>query len=108
MLYFDRKTKNQTVVDEMIGNVESPTENMSPLFTTGTGSGRNLWEHLLKEEGEHEVMITVRKTLYTDDEEVVRLVDDKSRGKWRSGNESHRRREGPRQDASGRSQVLSR
>ena len=83
VLYFDRKTKNQTIVDEMIGNVEVPSENMSPLFSTGTGTGRGLWEHLLKEEGEHEVVITVRKSLFTDDEEVLRLVDDKSKGKWR-------------------------
>jgi len=83
VLYFDRKTKNQTIVDEMIGDVEVPSENMSPLFSTGTGTGRGLWEHLLKEEGKHEVMITVRKSLYTDDDEVLRLVDDKSKGKWR-------------------------
>jgi hypothetical protein len=83
VLYFDRKTKNQAIVDEMIGNVEVPSENMSPFFSTNTGTGRGLWEHLLKEEGKYEVVITVRKTLYTDDEEVVRTIDDKTRGKWR-------------------------
>jgi len=83
VLYFDRKTKNQTVVDEMIGDVEVPSENMSPLFSTGTGTGRGLWEHLLQEDGKYEVVITVRKSLRTDDEEILRQIDDKTRGKWR-------------------------
>lgn len=83
VLYFDRKTKNQTIVDEMIGNVEVPSENMSPLFSTGTGAGRGTFEHLLKDDGKYEVMITVRKSKYTDDEDLIRTIDDKSKGKWR-------------------------
>ena len=83
VLYFDRKTKNQTVTDEMIGNVSVPSENMSPFFTTSTGTGRNLWERFLKEEGKHEVVVTTRKIRYTDDDAILILIDDKSRGKWR-------------------------
>ena len=83
VLYFDRKTKYQTMTDEMIGDVVIPSDNMSPLFTTTTGTGRNLWERFLKDEGRHQVVVTARKIRYTDDDAILVLIDDKSRGKWR-------------------------
>ena len=83
VLYFDRKTKNQTVSDEMIGNVEVPSDNMSPLFSTNTGTGRNLWERFLKDEGKYQVVVTARTVRYTDDDAILILIDDKTKGKWR-------------------------
>ncbi len=83
VLYFDRKTKNQKVIDELIGDLEVPSDNMSRLFTTTTGSGRNLWERFLGEEGKHQVVVTTRKIMYTDDDAILVLIDDKSKGKWR-------------------------
>jgi hypothetical protein len=83
VLYFDRKIKNQSITDEMIGDAQVPTDNMSPLFSTNTGTGRNLWERFLKDEGKYQVVVTVSKVKYTDDDAILILIDDRTKGKWR-------------------------
>jgi len=83
VLYFDRQTKHQVITDEMIGDAPVPTDNMSPLFSTNTGTGRNLWERFLKDEGKYKVVVTARSVKYTDDDAIVVLIDDRTKGKWR-------------------------
>ena len=62
-----------------------PEHNLGQLytFTTGFSHPRKEVEALLKDSGKYKVYVTTGIIKYTDDEEVVEFINDKSRGRLR-------------------------
>ena len=83
VFYFDRSKKNLRVVDELMGEFEIPTSNMSSFYKGVTGVGREYLHLLSKEEGKYPVLVTTKDIRYTDDEDVLSELNDRTRGKWR-------------------------
>jgi hypothetical protein len=81
--YTFSKTEEKTLNDCTVFDV--PVNNLGQIytFTTGFRHSRKDIEPLLKDEGKYKVFVTTGVIKYTDDEELVERIADKSRGNLR-------------------------
>lgn len=85
IFYFD-KTKVVFDVEDnyYTHDIEIPRENISCLFRNQPGTLNRIdYEHTLTDKGKYKVVVTTSVVRYTDDEDLVRRMKDKTRGNWR-------------------------
>ena len=79
---FDKKSRKSL---EDCTVFDTPTQNVGQLFKFSTGEiiSRKVLEPLLQESGKYKVFVTTGVVKYTDSEEIVNTINDKTRGHYR-------------------------